>query len=188
MSSASKTTRRAQKGFTLVELLIVVIILAILAAILVPQFAGSTDDARLSALDSNLASIRSAISLYRQQHGALPGNTAATSAACEGTDGTADGTLATAPAGFVEQLSLYTKINGEACSKSTVAGTPTYTLGPYIGKPQLPNNPFTGLNTLVVVEGGDLNMAGDGAGGGWKYDRLTGKFIANDTTDARDQR
>ena len=57
-----------QKGFTLVELLIVVIILAILAAILVPQFASSTDDARGSAADSTLANLRSSLDLYYQQH------------------------------------------------------------------------------------------------------------------------
>ena len=53
-----------QKGFTLVELLIVVIILAILAAIVVPQFSSTTRDANISALDSNLSNIRSVIDLY----------------------------------------------------------------------------------------------------------------------------
>ncbi|MFK7816838.1 MAG: prepilin-type N-terminal cleavage/methylation domain-containing protein, partial [Gammaproteobacteria bacterium] len=47
------------KGFTLVELLIVVIILAILAAIIVPQFSASTNDAKAAALQSNLANLRS---------------------------------------------------------------------------------------------------------------------------------
>ena len=42
------------KGFTLVELLIVVIILALLAAIVIPQFASSTDDAKIASLDTSL--------------------------------------------------------------------------------------------------------------------------------------
>ncbi len=189
--SARKTPISSLKnaGFTLVELLIVVIILAILAAILVPQFSGSTDDAKLSALDGNLSAMRSAIALYRQQHGALPGNTTSVSGTCDGTSGTATAALADAPVGFLEQLSLYTKVNGEACSKATDAGgTKIYDYGPYFGKAALPNNPFTGVNTLEVVENGDLNMVGTGTTGGWKYDRLTGKFIANDTTAGRDLR
>jgi len=52
------------KGFTLVELLIVVIILALLAAIVVPQFASSTDDAKLASLDTTLGNVRSAVDLY----------------------------------------------------------------------------------------------------------------------------
>ena len=47
-----------QDGFTLVELLIVAIILAILAAIVVPQFANQANAASDSALRSNLAGIR----------------------------------------------------------------------------------------------------------------------------------
>lgn len=60
--------RNLQKGFTLVELLIVVIILAILAAIVVPQFSSSTTDANNAAVQANLATMRSAIELYKAQH------------------------------------------------------------------------------------------------------------------------
>ncbi len=67
------------KGFTLVELLIVAIMLAILAAIIVPQFASTTTEAEESALKSNLAGMRAAIDLYRQQHGEYPGAVASTS-------------------------------------------------------------------------------------------------------------
>ena len=68
--------RAKDGGFTLVELLIVVIILSILAAIVIPQFASSTSDAKYSALDTNLATVRSSIELYYQQHGTYPGATA----------------------------------------------------------------------------------------------------------------
>ncbi|MEQ8659776.1 MAG: prepilin-type N-terminal cleavage/methylation domain-containing protein, partial [Gammaproteobacteria bacterium] len=70
----AKFANRRTGGFTLVELLIVVIILAILAAIVVPQFSSATDDAKLSSLDTTLANVRAAVDLYYQQHGAYPGD------------------------------------------------------------------------------------------------------------------
>ena len=45
-------------AFTLVELLIVVIILGILAAVVIPQFSDASTDARVSSLTTNLATIR----------------------------------------------------------------------------------------------------------------------------------
>jgi len=65
---------RAQKrGFTLVEILIVVIILGILAAIVIPQFTNASQDARESSLLSQLQTLRSQIELYKLQHkDALP--------------------------------------------------------------------------------------------------------------------
>ena len=64
---------KVHRGFTLVELLIVVIVLAILAAIVVPQFSAASNDAKLRALDTTLANMRAAIDLYYQQHGKYPG-------------------------------------------------------------------------------------------------------------------
>jgi general secretion pathway protein G len=55
-------------AFTLVEILIVVTILAILAAIVVPQYMSAEEDAKLSNLMSNLKSIRSQLELYKLQH------------------------------------------------------------------------------------------------------------------------
>lgn len=59
---------RKNKGFTLVEILIVVVILGILAAIVIPQFSEASTEARLNSLCSNLQTIRSQLSLYRIQH------------------------------------------------------------------------------------------------------------------------
>ena len=56
-------------AFTLVELLIVVIILGILAAVVIPQFSDASTDARLSSLQTNLATMRGQIELYKLQHG-----------------------------------------------------------------------------------------------------------------------
>jgi general secretion pathway protein G len=61
-----------RRAFTLVELLIVVIILGILAAVVIPQFSDASDDARLSSLTTNLQTIRGQIELFKIQHAAYP--------------------------------------------------------------------------------------------------------------------
>jgi general secretion pathway protein G len=60
--------RKNNKGFTLVEILIVVIILGILAAIVIPQFTNASQDARKSSLTSQLQTVRSQVELYKLQH------------------------------------------------------------------------------------------------------------------------
>jgi len=65
---------KAKGGFTLVEILIVVVILGILAAIVIPQFSDASSDAKLSSLCSDLQTVRSQIELYKIQHNDdLPG-------------------------------------------------------------------------------------------------------------------
>ena len=61
-------TRKSKSGFTLVEILIVVIILGILAAIVIPQFTNASQDARKSSLTSQLQTLRSQIELFKLQH------------------------------------------------------------------------------------------------------------------------
>lgn len=167
--------RSKQHGFTLVELLIVAIILAILAAIVVPQFASTTDDAKDSSLRANLAAIRSAMDLYKQQHGEYPGVNASTGGTCTATAGTG---AAASQVAIVDQLTRFTNANGQSCS-APEAG---FVFGPYLKEDAFPANPITLSNTVVVVNTGDLNMGADGAGGGWKLDTTSGKFIANDTS------
>ena len=60
--------KSAKKGFTLVEILIVVIILGILAAIVIPQFANASNDARLTNLKTTLANVRNQIEIFKTQH------------------------------------------------------------------------------------------------------------------------
>jgi general secretion pathway protein G len=69
-----------KKGFTLVELLIVIIIIAVLAAIAIPKFANSSTRSKDSALRSNLKLVRNAVDLFRADTGAFPATSAALAA------------------------------------------------------------------------------------------------------------
>jgi prepilin-type N-terminal cleavage/methylation domain-containing protein len=61
-----------RRGFTLIEILIVVVILGILAAVVVPQFTNAADDANNAAVRSQLQTLRGQIELYRAQQSADP--------------------------------------------------------------------------------------------------------------------
>src|SRR5581483_3314735 len=62
------THRRNKKGFTLIEILIVVIILGILAAIVIPQFTNASTAAKQSSEASTAQTVRSQIQLYKLDH------------------------------------------------------------------------------------------------------------------------
>ena len=168
----SKAKFFASKGFTLVELLIVVIILAILAAIIVPQFSGATDDAEQAAYDTNIANIRAAIDLYRQQHNAYPGAVTSSGGTC--INGTAVVGAVGEPA-FIAQLRNYTNAAGEAC---TGTDPNEFKYGPYL-KDDLPTNPKGTTNTVTIVTAGVLGLT-SGSTGGWRFDSVTGEFIGDE--------
>ncbi len=63
-----KPTTRINQAFTLVEILIVVVILGILAAMVVPQFASASESAQSSSLKGSLQVIRSQVELYHAHH------------------------------------------------------------------------------------------------------------------------
>ena len=143
-------TERRRGAFTLIEVLIVVVIMAVLAATIIPQFSSSTQDAKESQLSFNVHTLRSQIELYRVHHlGKYP--------AITGTD--------------LPQLTSETKADGTV---NTGASAPdTYPFGPYVGS-ELPNNPFNDLNTVAAGTGG----AGDGSSG-WQYDANSGGIWPN---------
>jgi len=58
---------QARKAFTLIEILIVVVILGILAAIVIPQFTDASDQANVASMKSQLQTMRSQIELFRIQ-------------------------------------------------------------------------------------------------------------------------
>lgn len=70
--------RSVKKAFTLIEILIVVVILGILAAIVIPQFTRASEDAQVGNVVTQLQTIRSQVELYRvRNNGQIPDLTAA---------------------------------------------------------------------------------------------------------------
>ncbi len=175
-----------QAGFTLVELLIVVIILAVLAAVVIPQFASSTVEARESALDANLSAMRGAIELYRAQHGVYPGAVTAAGGPCApGTPGTGiatGGSGVTASQALIDQMAQYSNATGQSCSANTALA---FRFGPYLRK-GIPNDPFTGTGSAVAtirtVGVGTPLVPGAVGNGGWAYDTISGQIIMDSST------
>jgi type II secretion system protein G len=114
---------RAKSGFTLVEILIVVVILGILAAIVIPQFTSASTEAKESALVSDLQSIRSQIELYKIHHN-------------DNLPGVANGTHE-AGLGFESAMTSRTNQLGQVGTDPTL-----YRFGPYMQR--VPDNPFCG--------------------------------------------
>jgi prepilin-type N-terminal cleavage/methylation domain-containing protein len=176
-TTLKRFARLVHAGFTLVELLIVVIILAILAAIVIPQFASSTTDAQESALDANLAALRSAIELFKVQHNNVyPAGVAATGAgtpACTGTVGA--GAITTADA-WMSHLLMASDVYGHTCTVSDN----TYRFGPYLRK-GIPAEPIYSKGSVAA----DITITAvgtpivPGTAGGWAFDTKSGQLIMN---------
>jgi type II secretory pathway pseudopilin PulG len=160
----------------LIELLIVVIIIAILAAIAIPQFSVSSDDAKVAALDANLSTMRSAIEMYRVQHkNTVPAAKASKvtgAPACTG--GTAGNAALNTEDAFKDQLTAYSNADGATC---TVPST-DYPFGPYLRA--IPAEPGSGKATIAVVS--TAPVAADNSTG-WQFSTLNGKLLANNSKD-----
>ena len=126
-------TRRA---FTLVEILIVVVILGILAAIVIPQVGSTVSESQTSSLRMNLNTIRKQIEFYKNQHAGLP--------SLENID---------------LQLTSFTDGNGN----TNDVKTPVFKFGPYLRN--IPNNPYTGRKDISTDEVGTSDWFYDPATG-----------------------
>jgi general secretion pathway protein G len=71
-SSPLSSANQPARGFTLIEIMIVVVILGILAAVVVPRLMNRPDDARVAAAQSDIRVIMQQLKLYRLDNGAYP--------------------------------------------------------------------------------------------------------------------
>ncbi len=139
-------------AFTLIEVLIVVVIMAILAAVIIPQFSTATSDAKRSSLEFNMHAIRSQIELYKVHHGSYP----------------------TITSGDLPQLWQATNAAGEVGTPG-----PSYPYGPYLTS-GIPANPYNNSKTVVAVATPGQPPTGVVSGGaGWQYDETTGNIYPN---------
>lgn len=89
MISTVKTSQSRRLGFTLVELLIVIIIIAVLAAIAIPKFSNSSARSKEASVKANLTLYRNAVEIFKNDTGAYPthlADIAATTAPASGKD------------------------------------------------------------------------------------------------------
>ena len=167
----------ASKGFTLVELLIVVIILGILAAVAVPQFTESAKDAREAVAMQNMEALADAIWRYRLEHGTWPGTPFGEENATE--------------AGLIAHLTQYSDAAGKT---SDTKDTSAWPFGPYLRS--VPANPLRNTNGVRIVvipaqataavlpgmkKADIVAVAADAFTNtyGWLYNPYTGEIIPN---------
>ncbi len=140
------------RAFTLIEILVVVVLLGILAAVVIPTVANSTTSAKDSALAVDLQLLRRFTLVYESQH-------------LEVGPGYPDGDTTQAPTeqAFIDQAIMASKANGQTAA----IGTPGFNRGPYLMK--IPVNPFNGKNTVEILADGQAFPANADDSHGWIY-------------------
>ena len=151
-----------EKAFTLVEVILVVTILGILAALVMPTFQGHIAKARESASKDSIRVMRNQIETYKLQHKEIP-------------PGYLNGSGV--PEALLELQFTGTTAETGAASPSTVPSDP-YLYGPYVKK--LPENPYNKLSNITyVAEATAFSAAVDGTSSGWLYKKETGEIKVN---------
>ncbi len=152
-------TMKKAKAFTLVEILIVVVLLGVLAAIVLPAFGSGAMSAKQSALGQDLRILERLILIYKCHH-------------LEVTPGYPGGDETAAPteAAFIDQATMASNAAGQ----TAVAGTPGFARGPYLMK--IPTNPINNLNTIQMLADGEDFPANADNSHGWIYKAATGEI------------
>ena len=121
------TTKTVQKGFTLIELMIVIAIIGILAAIAVPQYQTYTYKAKFSEVVGAAAPFKLAVELCALDTGALTacGNLNAT--------GEVPAAITANTSGYVGSVVVSAAGQITATANASIPGAPTYILNPVMG-------------------------------------------------------
>ncbi|MHC4324033.1 MAG: prepilin-type N-terminal cleavage/methylation domain-containing protein [Planctomycetota bacterium] len=153
---------RKEKAFTLIEILVVVVLLAILALVVLPMVSGSVISSRESAVAHDLHMLRRYVLIYTSQHLEVP-------------PGYPNGDRTQAPTeqAFVEQITMSSDPNGQTAP----IRTPGFPRGPYLMK--IPVNPLNQKDTVQVLGNNDAFPVNGDDSHGWIYRPITAELRAD---------
>ena len=165
--------KKNQKGFTLIELMIVVAIIGILAAVAIPKFAEMMERSRDGATKGNIGALKSAVSIYYGDHeGSYP------------TDLTATYVGSTSWNFIAKYIDNIPAVKSQGGNKLNVPFNNS-AKSPWGGGAQSSGYIFQGASTYTAAPGNDLSAGPTAAnaltGYGYKYESATGLVWVNST-------